>query len=69
LRVTMAFLGPLTTLHDLFSGLEAVESLTDAHASQKGDVERAVNPAVKVSAGRRNAALPLKHPEVVRVYA
>jgi hypothetical protein len=43
--------------------------LTDAHAPQQGNIEWAINSAVKVSAGRGDATLPLKHPQVVRCYA
>jgi hypothetical protein len=38
---------------------------TDAHGLKQSDVERAVNPAVKVSAGGRDAALPLQRSKVV----
>ncbi len=42
---------------------------TYTHRSQKGNVEWTVDPPVEVSTGRRNATLPLKHPQMVGCYA
>jgi hypothetical protein len=39
----------------------------DAHASEQGEISLAVDPAVEVAPGRRDAALPLQHTQMVRV--
>jgi hypothetical protein len=50
----------------LFDRFEAARPRANAQGFQESDVGLGVNPAVKVSAGWRDAAFPLKRSEVLR---
>ena len=56
-------------LQHLFGGLKVTRPSADTHTPQQGDIEGAVDPTVKVSAGRGDATLPLEYSKVVGCYA
>jgi hypothetical protein len=53
---------------DLFGSFQITGPGADPHAFQQGDVEVAVDPAVKVASRYRDTTPPLQHSEMVRRY-
>jgi hypothetical protein len=51
---------------NLLRPLQLSGPLAHAHAPQKRDIELGIDPAVEITTGRGDAALPLEHPKMMR---